>query len=135
MVDYLKGWMGFKKKEGENEIPEIHLQKNEQKFYYDEKLKKYVFEGENPEEDAKPTLPPPKIIKGNTDKPKNKKVLKGANRYVSALGPSNIISSPVETPSIDENEKNKKDLLLDDKDKDKGKEEENKEEINKPESE
>jgi hypothetical protein len=102
MVDYLKSWMGYQKKEGEKEIPEIHLQKNEKKFYYDEKLKKYVFEGENPEEDAKPTLPPPKI---KSDKTKTKKPLIGTSRYVSAFGANNIISNPITPETPNDNEK------------------------------
>jgi hypothetical protein len=53
MVDMIKNWIGIKKKEDEKEIPEIHLHKNEPKFYFDEKLKRWVIEGEEIEEEKK----------------------------------------------------------------------------------
>ena len=111
MVDYLKNWMGFAKKEGENDIPEIHLQKKEQKFYFDKKLNRYVFEGENPDEGPKKVLPPPKFVKGNTDNTKKKKPLRGPGRYASAFGADSIYTPEIPiAPITDDNEKDKIDL-------------------------
>ena len=39
MVEYLKNWMGMNKNKEEDNIPQIHLNKNEPKFYFDKKLK------------------------------------------------------------------------------------------------
>ena len=57
MVDLFKGL--FFKNEDDN-IPEMHLNKHEQKYWYDPVKKRWIIEGE-PEEDEKPKLPPPKI--------------------------------------------------------------------------
>ena len=73
MVDYLKNWMGLKK-------PEIHLNKNEPKFYFNEKLKRWVIEGEELEPEKAKKPPPKKTInkdkkEDNKDKKKKKKRL------------------------------------------------------------
>ena len=46
MVSILKNWMGIKKDDSLKDIPEIQLHKKEPKFYFDEKLKRWVIEGE-----------------------------------------------------------------------------------------
>jgi len=95
MVDYVKKWIGFKKKDDEKEIPQMHLPPKKN-FYYDEKLKKWVIEGEEQKEDNKPKLPPPKL---NTNKQNTKKQLKGSSRYANVLGSDSIYTpeTPIES--------------------------------------
>ena len=110
MVSIIKNWIGFKKNENEEEIPEIHLQKNEPKFYYNEKLKKWVIEGQEQEEEKKSKLPPPKIKTEKATDTKKKKIT-GTKRYASALGADDIFTPETPTPKDDEDNKDKKNDL------------------------
>ena len=91
MVDILKGFFGIKK--DDDNIPQIHLNKNEPKYNYDPIKKKWVIEGE-PEEEEKPNLPPPMMKKNKKNvvkKSKNKKNNSSTSRrYASVLGEENI---------------------------------------------
>ena len=109
MVSIVKNWMGLNKKEVE-EIPEIHLQKNEPKFYYNDKLKKWVIEGQEQEEEKKSKLPPPKKDIKSSDKKKTAMI--GTRRYASALGDDSIYTPETPTPKEENKiiENNKKDL-------------------------
>ena len=106
MVSLIKNWIGFKKNENGEEIPEIHLQKNEPKFYYNEKLKKWVIEGQEQEEEKKSKLPPPKIKSEKATDTKKKKIT-GTKRYASALGADDIFTPETPTPKDDDDNKNK----------------------------
>ena len=87
MVDYIKNLIGFKKKDDEKEIPQIHLQKKEPKYYYNKDLKKWVIEGQ--ENEVKEEIKPPPKFDG-AKKKDGKKAKHGSSRYVSVLGKENI---------------------------------------------
>ena len=88
----------------EEDVPEIHLQKNEPKVVYDPIKKRYIF-GDEPVEDEKPKGPPPKV--SISSKGKNTKKLSSSSRYANAFGEENIIttSEPVKTPPKEKEEK------------------------------
>ena len=111
MVELLKNWMGINKKEDEKEIPEIHLHKNEPKYYFDEKLKRWVFEGEEIEQE-KTKKPPPKGLnnKNKDQKTKDKKNNKEIkSKYPSMFGEENIYK-----PEIKSNNDNNPNIIQND---------------------
>ena len=91
MVDYLKNWMGLKK-------PEIHLNKNEPKFYFNEKLKRWVIEGEELETE-KAKKPPPKKTINKDKKEDNKDKKKIKSKYASVFSEENIYTPEIK-PAI-----------------------------------
>ena len=105
MVDLFKGL--FFKNEDDN-IPEIHLNKQEPKYSYDPVKKRWIIEGE-PEEEEKPKLPPPKInnsIKSEFKKGNTKNKTKTTQRYANVLS-EKILDRPEENKNEDKKEENK----------------------------
>lgn len=98
-----------------DKVPEMKLPKNEKKFFYCPKRKRYCFEGDNDDEiDKKNNMPPPKMELQRTtetakDAPRTKqdpKKINVAKRYASAMPVSNdlVEEKKGEQPSINLNE-------------------------------
>ena len=100
--------MGIKKKDDEKEIPEIHLHKKEPKFYFDEKLKRWVIEGEEIEPEKAKKPPPKGLANKNKDQKvkdkKNKKEIK--SKYPSMFGEENIYKPEIKSNNDNENNNN-----------------------------
>ena len=100
--------MGIKKKDDEKEIPEIHLHKKEPKFYFDEKLKRWVIEGEEIEPEKAKKPPPKGLSNKNKDQKvkdkKNKKEIK--SKYPSMFGEENIYKPEIKSNNDNENNNN-----------------------------
>ena len=90
MFNTIKNLIPFAKKSDDDNIPEVHLQKNEPKVRYDPVRKRYIFGDEEPEEE-KPKGPPPKLKPSTLSKSKSTKKFTSSSRYANVLGEENII--------------------------------------------
>ena len=105
MVNILKNWMGIKKDDNLKDIPEIHLHKKEPKFYFDEKLKRWVIEGEEIEPEKAKKPPPKKVMITKDKNDKNKAKNKTKSKYANAFGDENIYTPEIK-PKVENEEKN-----------------------------
>ena len=97
MFNTIKNLIPFAKKSDDDNIPEVHLQKNEPKVRYDPVRKRYIFGDEEPEEE-KPKGPPPKLKPSTLSKSKSTKKFTSSSRYANVLGEENIIQTTPEVP-------------------------------------
>ena len=105
MVSILKNWMGIKKDDNLKDIPEIQLHKKEPKFYFDEKLKRWVIEGEEIEPEKAKKPPPKKGLNKSDKNDNNKSKSKTKSKYANAFGDENIYT-PETKPEINSNNEN-----------------------------